>query len=426
MRPPLPISRYTLLRKKQEQSGENEIKLKAQARAYRYALYAAKILFEGKHEIVHLHAIGAATPKVIQAVEFLRKRIKGLHTAYEISSTEFHDEYHPLEKGLDVVIVKRLIPTLKAQLTVKNPDAISKNVGYMSAVDEKEVVNEEFFRKKVEEHFSRERIPREEGGEHHERQRSDSRGGRGGRGRGRGFPNRGRGTDLRGGRLPEDNVRQPVQVPTSRYPQNQEERPQQNRRGQNPRPDDHRPQHNQPAYYDQVNQKGRNQNLNYTNNRDYDNFEPRRDRNDSFRGRGGRGADHRDDYYQGPSRNQQPDNYNRGRDQYNDTNGKNQYNDRSDNRPQRTNLPYREPQQHSRVDNYRSSSKGRDYREYTYSEFGKEEGRYPNYEQERNYRGANQASFRGQNRPQRGGNSFRGNYRGPNEQGNRGRYEGNN
>lgn len=67
---------------------------------------------------------GSATSKIIQAVEYLRKRVKGVHVAYVIESTEFLDEYEPTEEGLDRVEIKRLVATLKAHITIEEPEKI--------------------------------------------------------------------------------------------------------------------------------------------------------------------------------------------------------------------------------------------------------------------------------------------------------------
>lgn len=51
-------------------------------------------------------------------MEYLRKRVKGIHIAYSIDSTEFNDQYEPLLEGLDTVVVKRLVATLVAKITI--------------------------------------------------------------------------------------------------------------------------------------------------------------------------------------------------------------------------------------------------------------------------------------------------------------------
>ena len=133
-RPRLPMHNYHLLPKKQEQAAENEIRVKSQARPFVYAAYAGKLLFEKKHDKIFLLATGQATSKVIQAVEYIRKRVKDLHVAYEIECTEFIDEYAPLQEGLENVQITRSVPTLKANLTLFKPELINKLPGYMAPV----------------------------------------------------------------------------------------------------------------------------------------------------------------------------------------------------------------------------------------------------------------------------------------------------
>ena len=81
--------------------------------------------------MIFMLGTGAATAKIIQAVEYLRKRVDGIHVAYKIESTEFNDEYEPTEEGLDNVVIKRLVATLVAQITLTKGDEISKEPGYM-------------------------------------------------------------------------------------------------------------------------------------------------------------------------------------------------------------------------------------------------------------------------------------------------------
>jgi len=182
MKETFPIQKYQLLPKKQEQTEENEIRIKSQARPFVYAAYAGKLLFEKKFDVIHMLATGPATAKVIQSVEYIRKRVKGLHVTYEIESTEFVDEYRPLEEGLDTVIAKRLVPTLKAHLTLSKGDTYSKLPGYMAPLSNNDILDEDKFKQEVEEHFKKERpAKREHNGE--DRHRDERRGGRGGRGR---------------------------------------------------------------------------------------------------------------------------------------------------------------------------------------------------------------------------------------------------
>lgn len=150
---PLPRHKYRQVQKKHESSGENEIRVKLDRRPFIYAAYAGKLLLDGKHTLIHLTATGMATSKVIQVVEYLRKRLKGLQVAYDICSTEFVDEYQPLEEGLDVVHLKRQVPTLKAFLSRTKSDDLCKMSGYMEPIADKELLDEEKFKKEVEEHF---------------------------------------------------------------------------------------------------------------------------------------------------------------------------------------------------------------------------------------------------------------------------------
>lgn len=148
-----PISKYRLVHKKIEKSDENVINLRADPRPFRYAAYAAKLLFEGKFPEVFLHATGQATSKVVQTVETLRNRITGLHVCYEIKSIEFKDEYHPVEEGLEVVFINRRIHSVHAILTLTEGSKYEKAIGYMKPIEK--VFDEEGFKKKVNEHFEK-------------------------------------------------------------------------------------------------------------------------------------------------------------------------------------------------------------------------------------------------------------------------------
>lgn len=119
--PRLPIDKYRSIPKQNENSKENEIRVKAHGRHFNYAAYAGKLLF-GKTQEVHILGTGKAIPKIIQVVEYLRKRMKGLHVAYSIQSVEFEDEYEPLEEGLDKVTIKRLVSTLIAIASLEGKD----------------------------------------------------------------------------------------------------------------------------------------------------------------------------------------------------------------------------------------------------------------------------------------------------------------
>lgn len=148
---------YQLLPKKNDESRENEIRVKAQTRPFVYAAYAGKLLFEKKHASVYMLATGSATAKAIQSVEYVRRRLPDLQVCYEIESTEFLDEYEPLVEGLDRVQVRRLVPTLKAHLFLGQNAELQAKPGYMPALPESEVFDQDRFRADVEEHFLKER-----------------------------------------------------------------------------------------------------------------------------------------------------------------------------------------------------------------------------------------------------------------------------
>lgn len=148
-----PISKYRLVHKRADKSEDNVINLKAGPRAFRYAAYAAKLLFDGKFSEVSLNAAGQATNKVIQTVEILRNRINGLHVAYEIKTTEFQDEYRPTEEGLETVFITRRIHSLHAHLSLTETEKLKKSVGYMAPYNR--TFDEDGFRKKIGEHFEK-------------------------------------------------------------------------------------------------------------------------------------------------------------------------------------------------------------------------------------------------------------------------------
>ena len=160
----LPMDNYHLLPKKQEQAAENEIRVKSQARPFVYAAYAGKLLFEKKHDKIYLLATGQATSKVIQAVEYIRKRVKDLHVAYQIECTEFIDEYAPKVEGLENVQLTRSVPTLKANLTIHKPELINKLPGYMAPLAHNLLLDEEKFKQEIEVHFSKDKTERGEQG----------------------------------------------------------------------------------------------------------------------------------------------------------------------------------------------------------------------------------------------------------------------
>jgi hypothetical protein len=96
-----------------------------------------------------MYATGSATAKEIQAIEYIRKRIKNLHVAYHIMSTEFIDEFQPIEEGLDKVEVSRLVPTLKADLTLTEGISLQRLPGYMPPLPVSELLDEEKFKQEI-------------------------------------------------------------------------------------------------------------------------------------------------------------------------------------------------------------------------------------------------------------------------------------
>lgn len=76
--------------------------------------------------MIFMLGTGPATSKIIQAVEFLRRRMKGVHVSYEILSTHFKDVYEPEVEGLDQVILERRVPTLKAHITIVKGDELKE------------------------------------------------------------------------------------------------------------------------------------------------------------------------------------------------------------------------------------------------------------------------------------------------------------
>ena len=182
-----PSSNYRLVPKKGEESRENEIRVKAHTRPFVYAAYAGKLLIEKKHDHIYMIATGSATARAIQSVEYVRRRVAGLMVCYEIESTEFLDEYEPLVEGLERVQVRRMVPTLKAHLFLKENAELQGKPGFMAAVASEELADEERFKLDIAEHFSKERPeryneergrPRGRGGYRGDRQQGEYRGGR--------------------------------------------------------------------------------------------------------------------------------------------------------------------------------------------------------------------------------------------------------
>ncbi len=269
MRHNKPIDNYRLIQKKSDQTEENEIRVKSQGRQFYYAAYAGKLLFEKKHEMIYMLATGSATAKVIQAVEYLRKRVKGLHVAYQIESTKFVDEYEPLQEGLDKVTVERLVATLKARVTLTKKEEICNLPGYMTPLDESELLDEQKFKDDVENHFNKDRPKQDRKNSGHYRGRGRGRGYRGrGRGRGyrgRGYRGRGRGYRGRGYNRGRNNYNNQYNQYNNQYTQDRDNN------------------------YNQDRDNNYNQDYDNNYNQDYEQKPRGRGRGRGYRGRGYRG-----------------------------------------------------------------------------------------------------------------------------------------
>ena len=159
-----PISKYRRVRNTNEQKkADNVLLLRASPRAFIYAAYAAKMLYDKPDQHIQLNGTGTATYKVIQTVEFLRRRMKGLHVAYDITTTVFKDVFEPTEKGLDTVTVEKNVATIEATLSLQGGD-VTKMRGYMPPLDENKLLDENKFKEEIEEHQKRQK-EREERGE---------------------------------------------------------------------------------------------------------------------------------------------------------------------------------------------------------------------------------------------------------------------
>lgn len=133
--------------------------------------------------MIFMLGTGPATSKIIQSVEFLRRRMKGVHVAYEILSTHFKDVYEPLVEGLDEVTLERRVPTLKAHITITEGDKLKDLSGYMPPLDENLLLNQEQFEKDIQRHFDRQgERPQNRDGGRYRGNRGGHRGNRGKRG----------------------------------------------------------------------------------------------------------------------------------------------------------------------------------------------------------------------------------------------------
>lgn len=150
-----PISKYRRVPKKAGPADENEIRVKIGNPPFVYMSYVAKILLiEKKYDEIFLKATGAATPNAIKITEYLRKSVQSrsvltsdLHCAYIIESTQFTDEYEPLEEGLLNVTEKRTVSSLKIRIRVNDAGDLKKEIGYVEPYNVDEAAQEQFLRK---------------------------------------------------------------------------------------------------------------------------------------------------------------------------------------------------------------------------------------------------------------------------------------
>lgn len=113
----LPIHKYQHLNSTSNTNLKpNQIKVKYHSRPYKFALKAGAMLFRGKMLTVELMAKGESIPRLIQTVEFMRKRVNNISFSYRVDSISIEDVYEPLERGLDRVIIKKWVPQLVAEL----------------------------------------------------------------------------------------------------------------------------------------------------------------------------------------------------------------------------------------------------------------------------------------------------------------------
>ena len=90
----------------------------------------ADLLLDEKLPTVEISGTGPAISRTATIVDFLRKRISGLHAVMSVGNVEIIDRYEPIEEGLDVVTVKRNLAVLRVVLTL-TPEAQHKSApGY--------------------------------------------------------------------------------------------------------------------------------------------------------------------------------------------------------------------------------------------------------------------------------------------------------
>lgn len=273
----LPISKYRRVKNNNDQKkADNVLLLRSRPRAFVYAAYAAKMIYNKPDKKVQLTATGTATYKVIQTVEFLRRRMKGLHIAYDITTTVFKDVYEPLENGLDTVVVDKNVASIEATLSL-NKSEVEKMRGYMAPLDEKKLLDENKFKEEIEEHQKRQK-EREERGEREDeeterkpRQNQNQR-----RGRGRNNRNRNK-SDRKEEREDKEQDKREDDNGEEKKPRRGRKNNRGNRRGQ------------RKSTYEEArdNNKGGDNNYERKRNNDNDDGEERRPRKQNRRGRGG-------------------------------------------------------------------------------------------------------------------------------------------
>ena len=91
----------------------------------------------GTEDTIILKGVKDAIEKVIQLAELIRHRIKGLHQIITITTTEFVDEYEPLEEGLDKLVFTRKEPSIEIVISKKELD--TTNSGYSEPLPDSEV-----------------------------------------------------------------------------------------------------------------------------------------------------------------------------------------------------------------------------------------------------------------------------------------------
>ena len=149
-------------------SKENEVRVVASRGQRMYIKYAIEIFSgtEGKTKCdsIVLSGMGNAVYNVVNVVEILKRRIKGLHQTTEISSETMVDKYEAVEEGKEGMEQERKVSVISVVLSTTPLD--TNHPGYQAPLPESEVSEQE---ERTDE--PRERRPRKEGG----------RGGRGGR-----------------------------------------------------------------------------------------------------------------------------------------------------------------------------------------------------------------------------------------------------